>query len=885
MAVQFSIYTTDGTTRTYPSTKHIATKQHCSVWKLRVLDSVWEIANVAEYSLVNNSVIFVDALPTSVYSQVEIRVADTADELLDSPTDIAINAAHYADINTNADNIDSIVTNATNIAAINNASSNIGLMTNIYNNMDDINNAEENANIAIAMAEVCTSTYDQFDDRYLGAKATPPLVDNDGNALVYGTLYFDTTQNFMKVWSNAGWINAGSSVNGTTERYTYHATAGQTVFVATYEAGYIDVFLNGSKLENGVDFTAVTAASITLTSPAALNDVVDIICYAVFELSTAPTKDVVAYTVSTVADLASVPSSYTTAIVKDIDRGGTFIWSSTGTANGGTVFAGATGYWTRQYSGAVNVKWFGAVGDGITDDTSAIQTFINTGGGYVPSGIYIVTSPLLVKDRIVIEGVKDSWSPTITRNTVFKWGGAIGGNVIQASKAAIGTHSTSALTSVRLRGFTIDGDNSADVGLFINYASDESVFDSITVIKCKLGVVAAKLWYCRLSNLTARNCSAVGIRIGAQYLDSYDITQVNSVSIGNIRAASCGSRYDAVTNPFGFGSGNRSGGCGIYLLLNSGNAVSTITSENNYGAGLVFRGWHSNSITGIYLEGNAASAVLDGEMAVPYGLILIGYASNGSKSIKTLFMNPDNNNIYAQDVTPIDGLDSTLGIFELDDVNAIASITSESGTNSLIRITNPEAVFASNVGYPLAVGGKSATRFDATYEGTPKTGTNSAALRNGRVTIAGLEKQSGWVSGSTLTLCTVNINTGAQTNGSGGSVLVNINIGTGVSGTSRHAISSTFLLSFVAWQQESTLGLSRISTNLIELGSTVTNSSVLLTDLTVTPVVTITGTTSAKIELNMTPTSIGTESRNSVSASAIILSGGIGGIGQPSAIL
>ena len=228
----------------------------------------------------------------------------------------------------------------------------------VYDNFDEILLADDNAAICTAMANVCTSTYDQFDNRYLGAKATPPLVDNDGNALVYGALYFDTTQNYMKVWSNAGWINAGSSVNGTTERYTYTATAGQTVFVATYEAGYIDVFLNGSKLQNGVDFTAVTATDITLTSPASLGDVVDIICYAVFELSTAPTKDVVAYTVSTVADLASVPSSYTTAIVKDLDRGGTFIWSSTGTANGGTVFAGATGYWNRQYSGEVSVKWF-----------------------------------------------------------------------------------------------------------------------------------------------------------------------------------------------------------------------------------------------------------------------------------------------------------------------------------------------------------------------------------------------------------------------------------------------------------------------------------------------------------------------------------------------
>ena len=70
MAIQSSIYATDGTTRTYPSTKHIATKQHCSVWKLRVSDSVWEISNVSEYSLVNNSVIFVDAVLTSLYSEV-----------------------------------------------------------------------------------------------------------------------------------------------------------------------------------------------------------------------------------------------------------------------------------------------------------------------------------------------------------------------------------------------------------------------------------------------------------------------------------------------------------------------------------------------------------------------------------------------------------------------------------------------------------------------------------------------------------------------------------------------------------------------------------------------------------------------------------------------
>jgi len=281
-----------------------------------------------------------------------------------------------------------------------------GFVIDVQNAQENATTAIEQAAIATAMATVCTTIYDNFDDRYLGPKAVAPIVDNDGNALVYGALYFDTTQNFMKVWSNAGWINAGSSVNGTTERYTYHATAGQTVFAATYEAGYIDVFLNGAKLENGVDFTAVTSTDITLTVGANVGDVVDIICYAVFELSTAPTKDVVAYTVSTVEDLASVPSSYTTAIVKDLDRGGTFIWSSTGIANGGTVFAGATGFWTRQYSGAVNVKWFGAVGDGISDDTIAFQNTIN----------YAISNDVVIEDK---QGLTIRLTSTIIANQGF----------------------------------------------------------------------------------------------------------------------------------------------------------------------------------------------------------------------------------------------------------------------------------------------------------------------------------------------------------------------------------------------------------------------------------------------------------------------------------
>ena len=91
--------------------------------------------------------------------------------------------------------------------------------------------------------------------------------------------------------------------------------------------------------------------------------------------------------------------------------GGAFYWSAEGgTDDGGMVIVpnagvGATGpCWRRIHSGPLNVRLFGAQGDGSTSDDPAINlairaTFANGGGGgdvYIPPGRYRTTAPIVI---------------------------------------------------------------------------------------------------------------------------------------------------------------------------------------------------------------------------------------------------------------------------------------------------------------------------------------------------------------------------------------------------------------------------------------------------------------------------------------------------------
>jgi hypothetical protein len=144
---------------------------------------------------------------------------------------------------------------------------------------------------AEAAATAAAASYDSFDDRYLGAKASAPSVDNDGNALIEGALYWNSTSNAMLAWDGSAW----ASISSTSDifRYRYTATGGETSKSGTddngltlsYIVGKEQVYLNGVLLVRTTDYVATNGTSIASLAALAAGDILEIITFTAFELA------------------------------------------------------------------------------------------------------------------------------------------------------------------------------------------------------------------------------------------------------------------------------------------------------------------------------------------------------------------------------------------------------------------------------------------------------------------------------------------------------------------------------------------------------------------------------------------------------------------------
>ncbi len=86
--------------------------------------------------------------------------------------------------------------------------------TSASNAATSASNASTSASNASTSASNAAASFDSFDDRYLGAKASAPTLDNDGDALLTGALYFNTTTSQLFVWSGSAWTQAAFTASG-----------------------------------------------------------------------------------------------------------------------------------------------------------------------------------------------------------------------------------------------------------------------------------------------------------------------------------------------------------------------------------------------------------------------------------------------------------------------------------------------------------------------------------------------------------------------------------------------------------------------------------------------------------------------------------------------
>ena len=141
----------------------------------------------------------------------EVVATTAASNALTSETNAANSASAAATSATNASNSATAAsvseTNAL-LSANAAATSETNAATSETNAATSASSAATSASSAATSEANTAAIYDGFDDRYLGAKASDPATDNDGNALITGALYFDTTNGLMKVWNGSAWATS-----------------------------------------------------------------------------------------------------------------------------------------------------------------------------------------------------------------------------------------------------------------------------------------------------------------------------------------------------------------------------------------------------------------------------------------------------------------------------------------------------------------------------------------------------------------------------------------------------------------------------------------------------------------------------------------------------
>ena len=331
-------------------------------------------------------------------------------------------------------------------------------------------------------------------------------------------------------------------------------------------------------------------------------------------------------------------------------------------AAGNTAYANAVASTVHnKLQDIISVKDFGAVGDGVTDDTVEIQNALDalssTGGMvYFPRGTYIISSALTPPSNVTMmgEGIKSTISISASA-TAIKIEGTLGSekaNIVIRNMRLLRTGGSGRLMELKfanyclIDGVTCDGDGLIGLGakylkvsncnffngLCINLTSDDGTTsgtwsENCSFVNCYAGPAAAQgidVYYAR--NIEFANCISHGrtSTYGCGWVIEYEvrnITLTNCIAFGNTRSGfyiegnvAYGAKDVCLNNCVGYSNGEAGITCDAnfqYINITGGAYWgNTGTFAVGTGNGMQFASNSAVNISGAYIHDNAANGIL-----------------------------------------------------------------------------------------------------------------------------------------------------------------------------------------------------------------------------------------------------------------------------------
>lgn len=295
------------------------------------------------------------------------------------------------------------------------------------------------------------------------------------DSLVYKFVLKDSNDVLIATWDNLVGINS-NYVNFTVQEEIQTATAGQTVFnlsTISYTPGSnsLQVFVDGVNQYDGSSYAYVETDSTTVTFTSGLH------VGALVKFTNAISNS---SGIDTNASLVTYDPPFTGGVATTVEN---------------------------KLAQTVSVKDFGAVGDGVTDDTVAIQAALDCGAAaiYVPAGTYLTSAPLVISQYTTLYGDNPGGSQG---SVIQKTGNATAPSHLFDSIIGLEDLGGGQYTyGVTIKALRLVGLSSNAYGLKLGLAT-HGHYEDLTINDVDIGIDGTNVWLTNYTNVVCRNTTA-----------------------------------------------------------------------------------------------------------------------------------------------------------------------------------------------------------------------------------------------------------------------------------------------------------------------------------------------------------------------------------------